>query len=1210
MPKALELHPAERVDKVDLEYGTKTFPRALADLRGMKMHLDNQSYILHGFRVELPDQTAYPGRIVIHGGFALDHDGRQLHNEEQLTVSRTITLEGVSTDFYVEAEFVESDSDVDARAFWDPTVDQGTDVSGDALPDGQEFGNSVTTRKTPDWQIVTPINTSNFDRLVDPASTKIPIIKLSTNGSNEITAAVNPGLVTELPATTLLDEFVTGPPAQLRVVDPQHFPVGTTFTMNAGGSNQELALQVAAVDLDKGLITTTGSLTNPNTHVAGEILRATGGTAPTLITEGFGRFSRSGGATAQPDRRDMFFQGDEVHGEAISEGHDTTPDDQSDDVNIRAMKQYVDFLASQIQEMKWGHRNPYVGDAASSRAPPGNTNNIPTIPRYFHRSGGVQGARTATATVGDGINSWGDFNGADETGINAAIASLPVFGGTVVIKNGVYTLANDVVINKGIRLVGGPYTSIKTAGGAIDCQLAAATNIELSHLSISRSSSITGIKITTSSATSRFVMDQCILSDVSFDIDVTLQEESYINNCRFQSSSVAMGARALVRTTVAGASLKGVWHGCTFDAVFQTGITAACIDASVSTVGLTDVKFLDCKFSNSLVCTSQVEVGAGANRVAFERCLFTSTVTNSTAHVIATSSGFQQDLSFIGCKVTDALNRFLSVEGVTNVLVDGLQDTNAPPISTLQFVDCSRVKVVKCSLSIQSLATLTEAAIEFSNSLGTFSDACIQSNSIQSFGDYGIGISFDIAVGGSSFEELIVSNNDIRRCEVGIYFGDSGGSGVFDQVTINGNQIADRATSSTQSAYQKIGILAAINVEKSNWVISDNEIINCNPPNTNTVGGAYSRAGIAILGTANSYFTVTGNVIRRVGDSGNELISTRGIRFEEVDQSVISGNTINLIRGVDSGGISICDSLRTSNGVSIAGNNIVQVYSTTSSAAAILFTGTSVTRVTIEGNTIATLGTSSGVAAAIYSTDLATGTIDRLSIIGNCVDNSATGTDDFIYLRGQTITHVTIRSNVGDDFERGILIEGNATSTVSQVAIDGNAVECDDRCIDINLLNGITAANCQRITITSNTLLCTAADSTNIVIGPSTIVACTGNTMENTGTHTVARGQNIFVSTATVFTITGNVCRQTGGATGQDINIELSPGVDKFSVFGNVLDMNAAVGDSIRQNGIAPTANGSMIAGNVSDTGTTGGGANGVEGITTTTNGQQIVGPY
>lgn len=41
-------------------------------------------------------------------------------------------------------------------------------------------------------------------------------------------------------------------------------------------------------------------------------------------------------------------------------------------------------------------------------------------------------------TVGDGVNSWGDFNGSDETPINAAIAALPN-GGVVFLKRGTWT---------------------------------------------------------------------------------------------------------------------------------------------------------------------------------------------------------------------------------------------------------------------------------------------------------------------------------------------------------------------------------------------------------------------------------------------------------------------------------------------------------------------------------------------------------------------------------------------------------------------------------------------------------------------------------------------------------------------------------------------------------------------------------------------------
>ena len=106
MSKALSVHPAERVDLEDFEHATKTFPAGEISLANQQLLLDRQCRIVKGFRVEIPDQTVYPGRVIVHAWYGLDTSGRRLFNEDQLSVSRTTTLLGAAT-HYLEVEFVE-----------------------------------------------------------------------------------------------------------------------------------------------------------------------------------------------------------------------------------------------------------------------------------------------------------------------------------------------------------------------------------------------------------------------------------------------------------------------------------------------------------------------------------------------------------------------------------------------------------------------------------------------------------------------------------------------------------------------------------------------------------------------------------------------------------------------------------------------------------------------------------------------------------------------------------------------------------------------------------------------------------------------------------------------------------------------------------------------------------------------------------------------
>ena len=158
--KAPFFHPAERLDLNDMLHATSEFPRDVTRLNNKSLLLDRRPRVLRGFRIEVPDQGTYKGRIVVHNGIGINRDGQILHNEEVLTTSRTVTLEVASKAYYIEIEFVEQEASADSRAFWDPTVDQLTDPSGDQRPDGQEFSQNVSTRKVWDWKVVSPITTS------------------------------------------------------------------------------------------------------------------------------------------------------------------------------------------------------------------------------------------------------------------------------------------------------------------------------------------------------------------------------------------------------------------------------------------------------------------------------------------------------------------------------------------------------------------------------------------------------------------------------------------------------------------------------------------------------------------------------------------------------------------------------------------------------------------------------------------------------------------------------------------------------------------------------------------------------------------------------------------------------------------------------------------------------------------------------------------
>lgn len=85
---------------------------------------------------------------------------------------------------------------------------------------------------------------------------------------------------------------------------------------------------------------------------------------------------------------------------------------------------------------------------------PGAPTSFTSNPRYWEHAGSIAGAKEATFTIGDGSNSWGDYNGTDEQPFLDAVAALPASGGTIVVKGGTYTFDSQVTINKPCKIVG------------------------------------------------------------------------------------------------------------------------------------------------------------------------------------------------------------------------------------------------------------------------------------------------------------------------------------------------------------------------------------------------------------------------------------------------------------------------------------------------------------------------------------------------------------------------------------------------------------------------------------------------------------------------------------------------------------------------------------------------------------------------------------
>lgn len=435
MPKKVKIHANERIDIPDFDHAASVYTDESLAFHKERFLLDRRSRVLDGFRVEISDQTASPGQVTVYNGNALDRVGLHLNDEDLATAAVTTTLAGASQTFYLEIEFVESDTDTDARSFWDPTYDNGVGV-----PKGKEVALSVSTRLTPTWRIVTPVSTSGFDRAGNPNSQRIPLCMLTTNASNQVTNVVNTGLVT-VTAASVVEYDVSAGASTLKVLDSRLFGSTPTIIVDYGGTNPE-TVTVTSNDVENGLLSFAPVLAFA--HTAGAIVRVS---AVARLVKQNTDPNNTAYSTASPnhlvDQTPRFWQGDETRGSAIFTSKETYG--VRDDLNVRSMKDHLDMIAGQLRELKFGSPRPEV----TSLAPP---TSFSTRPRYLDRVGSVAGARTASVSIGNGTTTFGDFNGTTEAVFNAAQAALPL-GGTIFVKPGTYTFATTVTVTTGIHFV-------------------------------------------------------------------------------------------------------------------------------------------------------------------------------------------------------------------------------------------------------------------------------------------------------------------------------------------------------------------------------------------------------------------------------------------------------------------------------------------------------------------------------------------------------------------------------------------------------------------------------------------------------------------------------------------------------------------------------------------------------------------------------------
>lgn len=674
MPKKLNISSNERVDLEDFNRASAGYTQESDNFDRQKLLLSGRSLVSSGFRIEISDQATSPGEFTIYNGVAVDKSGNLLNNEQQVADARTITLSGAGLDFYIEIEFVETESDVDARAFWDPTF------SGNNPP-GKEFSLNVATRLTPDWQVVQPVSTSDFDIVTTGASsTKIPVAVLTTNGSNEITG------FTAVNASTTLEEDAGAADLTLRVVDSTVFP--TTGTATVGGTS----VNITANDRANGILTISPAM--GVARQAGAVVVETGVTAAFVPQSDVA--APPTGNVGDADRRRRLFAGDETRGSAMS----ADPEDAAAraDVNVAGLKDYVDFLAAQIRELKFGS----LRTDETSTLPPSTF----TSTRHYDSAGSVTGARAHSITIGDGVSSFGDLNtDTDDLGtvVGQAHAALDATnGGSVFIKKGTYVW--DSVVNsdrpltvefeQGCVFGAGSYNSVFFSPSDAD----KLTVINAPDASAQISPYALVSTLVTADAAYELVdcytgylsladgnnvtVRNCVVTGTATNPPISLPNSPATSAASLvvRDSTIRYSGTASLTT----AMVTGILSNCTFeDCVFDSALDVAngCgkyMEHSLNSVDLTNFRVRRCSFSSTQT---------GAVRGAFDFDLSTATMSNVLFDEITV------DPTWSGTVSTDLERSLMWFEGGTfdNVTISNSDFSTVDTINSTTEADQGRI---------------------------------------------------------------------------------------------------------------------------------------------------------------------------------------------------------------------------------------------------------------------------------------------------------------------------------------------------------------------------------------------------------------------------------------------------------------------------------------------------------------------------------------
>ena len=1147
MPKKLNLVPNLRIDLADMSQASAGYSDESAAEFYQRALQGSYSRVLEGFRTEISD--AANREITVFSGASLDQSGQLVGNEESLAASRSIILSGDAT-YFIEVEFIENPSDSSARSLWDPTFDNGLDPSGDPRPDGRESAYTVATRLNHDWQIVSPPSTTAFEAASLPNSTKIPIAVIVVGGGIITTTTVGPHV------TTFARSYTAGQ-TSVKMLDTRILPDSFDMDFGAGAASSEV-LSVTLNDRENGLLTLAAP--TANAHTVGERAVPTSGVSTNFLDEQVlsdsANAATGGGAisNAEGDARIRLYQGDTETGHALSQ--DPTVTSGESDIQLKNLKDHIDFLASQLLEVKWGSG---TRNSLGTLPPPSDF----TSTDYFSRSGGIAPARAHTVSVGDGVTTWGDFNvttsGGAQEALQAAHDALPLSGGRIYVKGGTYLIVDTpVTITKSVALLGDlGATNIQATGTAAALYINIASGrLSVEDIDITESGSTALFAFNSDAASSYdLVMRNCIVHGMYLD---KVSTGSIIEACQFSASAAGT------------LTLSGDLSGTHFNRCLIQNSVADAAARCISLLSVAGPAFSNCIILGNSSMTALVEATTSSDMLSFHNCDFRS---SGITVVFLLAASATTNMSVTSCKsnLDAGLGTFQGVDGlrINDCTLEVPQDGSAVILEAASSnVDISGNRFTQLSTTPGT----SGVGVDVSQA----SRVTITGNSFQDC-DYGIYLydATDVSLPGNTFKGTTGTSG---RAAIASATNGAGGTETWRGVSVTA---CSMDTLQDPSVTTITGILVTLS---EGLVVSGCAMRNLglSANNANVYGvrstsvavqasitgnsftdlhASANAVGVEVTGTSTS--SIDHNDFKRVGSDGN-CAAWYGVSVSEFSSLSISGNTLqdfgdSASSSSGSAVIHVGSSGQlegSSVGLSVSGNTIRDVSGNAGSFYGI-HVELSGEGVSIQGNTISGSNAANFTGIFCNATSTDASDIDSLTVLGNVIRGSFNH-GVYLSLEDSTVRSsgsITLSGNSIDGFAgTGMLVIGSfsAVTALQHLAISGNTLVttlASVRCLDISYVYGLSLSGNIIGFYPSG-----ATSNSMILLRDTESFSVSGNVLTSTTTGVLTAINTD--ATTTYGTVTGNMIRTTADTgAGEGINPLGTPATVFFSA--NAISMLA-----------------------------------------------------